>query len=63
MMPKHANGTLCLGHHIDADDVVKECKLWMAGGRTGSLGGRGVSEEHDAAIFHWLDAVFQDGKL
>jgi len=61
MMPKHANGTLCLGHHIDADDVVKECKLWMAGGRTGSLGGRGVSEEHDEAIFHWLDAVFQDG--
>jgi hypothetical protein len=57
MVPMVTNGSLCLGDDMKKEDVVNECKLWMASKRIGSLGGRGVGAAHDQALHHWLDAV------
>ena len=70
MVPKHANGSLCLGSTFKRQKIVQQCKDWLASGELGSLGGRGgrddpVAEdtrkwmrEHDRAISQWLDTVW-----
>jgi hypothetical protein len=55
----HTNGSLCLGTNENKAQVVQKCRDWMASGEIGTLGGRGVSEEHDAALWHWMDTVWQ----
>ena len=57
MVPMVTNGSLCLGDGMKKEDVVNECKLWMASKRIGLLGSRGVGAAHDQALYHWMEAV------
>ena len=41
-----ANASLCLGRSMSKAQVVAACERWLSGGELGSLGGRGVGEEH-----------------
>lgn len=54
VVPTHVNGSVCLGQDLKKKDIVQECKTWMASKKIGTLGGRGVSNEHDTALYHWL---------
>ena len=69
----HPNGSLCLGNTYTRQDIVQQCRDWLASGEIGSLGGRtgaGVSRDtgqyknvHDRALSHWLDTVLHvEGK-
>ena len=63
MTPAHANGSICIGQGLKKKEVVQECVKWMSSKTTGTLGGRGVSAEHDHVLYHWLritDAKFRD---
>jgi hypothetical protein len=57
MVPMVTNGSICLGDGMNKEDVVNECKLWMASKRIGLLGSRGVGADHDQTLYHWMDAV------
>jgi len=70
MVPKHANGSLCLGSTFQRQELVQQCRDWLASGELGSLGGRGGRDdpvakdsknwktEHNRAISQWLDTVW-----
>jgi len=42
VLPKHANGSMCLADSMTGTEVVQQCRKWRAGGVLGSMGGRGV---------------------
>jgi len=42
VLPKHANGSMCLADSMTGTEVVQHCRKWRAGGVLGSMGGRGV---------------------
>ena len=67
VVPAHVNGSLCLGQDLKKNDIVQECKTWMASMSPGTLKDRfpsesirmgpGVSDDdtkRDRDLYHWL---------
>ena len=56
-----SNGTICLGSHLNRQDVLTQCEAWVTkrtrGGGQGSLGGLGLSEADDKFLEPWLTSM------